>query len=35
MPACFIDFCAESTMIRTARRKTSLPSIWIMPPISE
>ena len=25
---------AESTMIRTARRKTSLPSIWMKPPTS-
>ena len=25
---------AESTMIRTARRKTSLPSIWMKPPMS-
>ena len=33
-PAWAIDFCAESTMIRTARRKTSLPSILSVPPIS-
>ena len=26
--------CAESTMMRTARRKTSLPSIWMKPPTS-
>ena len=33
-PACVIDFSAESTMMRTARRKTSLPSIWMYPPRS-
>ena len=33
-PAWFIDFVAESTMMRTARRKTSLPSIWMKPPTS-
>ena len=33
-PAAVIDLVAESTMIRTARRKTSLPSIWMNPPIS-
>ena len=34
-PAWRIDFWAESTMIRTARRKTSLPSILIGPPTSD
>ena len=33
-PAAVLDFSAESTMMRTARRKTSLPSIFITPPIS-
>ena len=33
-PAAFIDFSAESTMIRTARRKTSLPSMRMNEPIS-
>ena len=34
MPAWFIDLVAESTMMRTARRKTSLPSMWMKPPTS-
>src|SRR6478735_5200148 len=33
-PAWAIDFWALSTMIRTARRNTSLPSICMLPPIS-
>ena len=34
IPAAAIDFWAESTMMRTARRNTSLPSIWMVPPSS-